>query len=629
MAYEFFYEGTPYSLEPNYGEGFIGYRVPHAQIGAPTGTQTANQIQEVTNLLNQGIKHIELQPISPEIFDQIPRQHFKEIERVQKLAGAETSVHAPIVEPSGITKEGWSETDRESAERHLMTVIDKSHELSPEGNIPVTIHASAIQGAEFSPPSEELISQYKKQIREKERREPTTEDMQNLNEKRLIAINQETKQMIPIERAIKYYPETGREIMSPRRELDIINDTEWINSITNLAFYKKEADETLKRAHAVLAPLVAMREKGEKIRQEDLDQKQIQALQEVGRTELFLNNVESSFRTMYNKAYQYSDENTKAFLKNQIAGDWKEGRKKLAEQIKGADYLSEIDIVAAKSQLIDNTLSQLKHIGGSVRLQSGEEIRLSTPEVYKPIEDFALENSAKTFANVALHAYEEYKDKAPIISVENLFPGMAFSRSEEMKKLIDESREKFVIEAVKKGHSKHEAEQAASRMIGVTWDVGHLNMMRKEGFKKEDIIKETEKIAPYVKHVHLTDNFGYSDSHLPPGMGNVPTKEILEKLEKAGFEGKKVIEAGGFVQHFKVPPTQAVLEALGSPLYSMKSAPYWNQIRATYGGYFSGYGPIYPEQHFSMYGTGFSGMPVELGGQMPGRQSRFSGAPTE
>lgn len=624
MAYEFFYEGTPYSLEPSYGDLFIGYRVPTGEIGAPTSIQTANQIQEVTNLLNQGMKHIELQPLNPEVFDQIPKQHFKEIARLQKMTGAETSVHAPVIEPSGLTKDGWSETDREMAERQLKMVVDKNHELNPQGNIPIVIHSSAIPGAEFSPAPKELIETYKKQVREREGRDPTPEEIKQLDEKRMPVINQETKQTTAVEREIKYYPEFGKEIRIARDELQTHNSTEWTNAITNLAFYKKEADETLKKAHGVLAPLIAMKESGENVKVQDLSERQRQAFAEVEKAELFLENVEAAFRTLYNKAYKYSkDENVKNFLIKEIAQPWKEERKRRMELIKEMrrgkkrDFLEDVDEVIKKSHLIDNTLSKLK------------QLEHKPPEVFKPMEDFAAEHSTETFANVAFEAYKKYKNKAPIICVENLFPGMAFSRSEQLKKLIDTSRKKFVEQAVKNGYSKSEAKEAAKKMIGATWDVGHLNMMRKHGYKEEDIVKETKNIAPYVKHVHLTDNFGYSDSHLPPGMGNVPTKKILEELEKQGFSGKKIIEAGAFVQHFKIPPTQAVLEALGSPIYPMTAAPYWNQTLGTQGSYFSGYGPILPDQHFSMYGAGFSGMPIELGGQMPGRQSRFAGTPTE
>ncbi len=624
MAYEFFYPGTPYSLEPGYGSLFIGYRVPASEIGAPTSIQTANQIQEVSNLLNQGVKTIELQPLSAEVFDQIPKQHFKEINRLQKLTGAETSIHAPVIEPSGITRDGWSETDREAAERQLKMVVDKSYDLDPQGNTLINIHASAIPGAEFSPPPKEMVEQYKKQIREHERREPTAEDLKRLEEKKLVAINQESKQQTAVEREIKYYPEVGKEIRTPRDEIGTINHTEWVNSITNLAFYKKEADETLKRAHAVLSPIIAMREKGEKIEEEDLTPQQTDALHQLGRTELFLENVESAFRTLYNKAYKYSeDEKVKKFLKEDIAVPWKkfsQERRKMIEaesRKKKPDFLMGVDNVIKKSQLIDETLGKLRLIENNA------------PKVFKPVEDFVSDHSTDTFANVALHAYEKYGDHAPIISVENLFPGMAFSRSEQLKGLVDETRKKFVEGAVKKGRSRSEAEKVAKKIIGATWDVGHLNILRKGGYTEEELIKETKKIAPYLKHIHLTDNFGYSDSHLPPGMGNVPTKKILEELEKAGVKGKKIIEAGAFVQHFKVPPTQAVLEALGSPVSTMMAAPYWNQARTTYGQYFSGYGPIFPEQSFSMYGAGFSGMPAELGGQMPGKQSRFAGTPTQ
>ena len=154
-------------------------------------------------------------------------------------------------------------------------------------------------------------------------------------------------------------------------------------------------------------------------------------------------------------------------------------------------------------------------------------------------------------------------------------------------------------------------------------------MLRKTGFNEKDLIEETKKIAPLVKHVHLTDNFGYSDSHLAPGMGNVPIKKILKELEKTGRldEMRKIVEAGGFVQHFKQSPHSWTLQAMGSPIYGMKEGPSWNHSVVPSGGYFGGYGTLNPQQHHSIYGAGFTTMPVELGGQMQGGQSRFDGAP--
>ena len=45
------------------------------------------------------------------------------------------------------------------------------------------------------------------------------------------------------------------------------------------------------------------------------------------------------------------------------------------------------------------------------------------------------------------------------------------------------------------------------------------------------------------------------------------------------------------------------------------------------GGYFAGQGTINPEIHHSLYSTGFTSLPQELGGQVAGKASRMSGTP--
>jgi len=164
----------------------------------------------------------------------------------------------------------------------------------------------------------------------------------------------------------------------------------------------------------------------------------------------------------------------------------------------------------------------------------------------------------------------------------------------------------------------------------MTLDVGHLNIAKKKGFKDKDLLKEVEEISKYVKHVHLTDNFGYADSHLPPGMGNVPFKDILEELDKKGFKGRKIVEAGGFAQQFGQSPYPISLEAMGSPIYSEGVAPYWNQALGFQQGYSSGHGMIFPQINYETFGAGFSQLPLDLGGQRQGAQgSRMSGQPME
>ena len=169
------YQGGYSSLEPNYGSVFTGYRVAASEVGAPTKPDTANQIQQVSQLLKQGIVPIEVGILDPKVFDQVPKQHFKELNRMAKLAGSKVSVHAPLIEPSGVTEQGWSETNRELAERQLKDVVERSVELDEKGGMPITIHSSGLPGTEYK-----ITPEGKK-------------------EQKLIVINQETGKMAPLE----------------------------------------------------------------------------------------------------------------------------------------------------------------------------------------------------------------------------------------------------------------------------------------------------------------------------------------------------------------------------------------------------------------------------------------------
>jgi len=155
---------------------------------------------------------------------------------------------------------------------------------------------------------------------------------------------------------------------------------------------------------------------------------------------------------------------------------------------------------------------------------------------------------------------------------------------------------------------------------------------KKKGYTEKDVIAETKKVAPFVKHVHLSDNFGLEHTELPMGMGNVPLDKVMKKLKKAGFDGQKIIEAGNWWQYFAEKgggnPFRPSIEAFDSPLYSMKAGPGWSQLGG-YGNYYIGHGPINPPMHHQMYGASFSTLPTELGGELPGDRSRMSGTPNQ
>jgi len=325
--------------------------------------------------------------------------------------------------------------------------------------------------------------------------------------------------------------------------------------------------------------------------------------------------------SIFSKAYESGDENTreklrelgKHFQKNML-GFETDDIKKLSKEQQQIAFLNQNDL-QRRSTALQLFTQDLKEI---------------TPQAFVPIEDFAVDQSSKTFGNAAFQAYKKFKDKAPVIYIENPPAGFGLSTGEDLKNLVVKSREKFVENAVKEGLDKKYAEKEAAKLIGATWDVGHINMLRKQGFSEKDIVEETKKIAPYVKHVHLSDNFGYEHTELPMGMGNVPLKEMMDRLGEKGFEGKKIIEASQWWQHFQTNPLKESLEGMGSSMYSAGlsggGSPYWNQSQGFYQNYSGGFGRMLPGINYSTFGAGFSQLPSELGGEVGGGQgSRMSG----
>ena len=473
------YQGGYSSLNPSYGSVFTGYHVSAGELGAPTKPDTANQIQQVNQLLNQGIVPIEVGALQPEVFEQIPKQHFKEINRMAKLTGAKISLHAPIIEPSGIDPEQrrpWHESYRELAEKQLSEVVKRAMEMSDKESVPITIHGSNIPGTEYK------VDGNGKEI------------------DKLVAIDRDSGKMIPLEEERLYYPnmvevkeenikrleqsgltrseikrriEQGKikesevlriipvsegEITTPEERLHSLNHTQWDNSISQLIFNKERADEILEKNALSIQDLYdekGMLKYSEKTIAKDPIAKR--AYSHLENAKDYIEDIRTSMNSLFHKAYKYGTEDQRKRLSK-----WSEDFR---------EDLQKNPTVVGQSDALNNLMRNLKTI---------------VPNMYVPIEDFAVDNSSKTFANVAFDAYQESKKKnkpAPTINIENLFPGMSFSTGEKMNLLILESRKKFVDKAKSKGMSESEAKKQAEKMIGMTLDVGHLNIFKKKGFK--------------------------------------------------------------------------------------------------------------------------------------------------
>jgi len=596
-----------------YSQTFTGYRLAAGRMGTTTDPRTANQLAEVAAKLSEGMKVVEAGSMTPQIFQSIPKEHFKEIERLAKLAGAEVTMHAPIqgIDPAGFNQQGvWDEAERLQAERSFNSVVDRAHEMNPKGNVPITIHASMLGAYEWASPEKA---------------------------ESIVIVDKMTGKPTQMQREVRWEPTLEgpeRKEHTPEQMLKIHNGTAWSNQLSNLQVYKKSADELFREGFQTVDTVWKDYNEG-KISDKDLSPGQKMGMDLIDRGEIFYNDLDANFRGLYNEAMRFLPENAEQKravmdILNKVGKQYGE-MNKMREEIRG-----EIP-PPSKTMIYDSMIKELSRLGTAplldksgrmyVEVVNGERkvVRIQTPERFVKIEDFSRVHAAETLSNVAMHGYNKYGENAPIISIENITPNMAFSRAESLKGLVQESRKQFVEQAVKQGKSRGEAEKIAAKMIGATWDTSHIGMLRKYGYSKEDIVKETAKIAPFVKHVHLNDNFGYEHSDLPPGMGDTPLKEMMGKLEEAGYKGKNILEVGNFVSQFKTSAFPYSLEAMGSPVYS--AGPVWGQARSAAGAYFSGYGPTFPEQHFSMYGSGFSSLPLELGSSMPGKTSKFSGTP--
>src|SRR3989344_8943953 len=239
-----FYAGADYGFDPNYGKEFsLGlskeYRFSRGRFGFTTDPRTANQVAAVSQKLNTGAKVIEVTAITASKLETIPKQHFKEIERLKKLVGADLTFHGPILEPSGWGEGGWSETIRQGNERQMWSAVERAQQLDSKGNIVVTFHSTAglpeMVTRIMTPKGEQTneIIAYDERSGSAQRIKPKENKL--LNEK-----------------------------LTPEKELEQMNKESWFKELTHLTFNTRQGVQAIERP---------LREIGEK-EHEDFDSKQ-------------------------------------------------------------------------------------------------------------------------------------------------------------------------------------------------------------------------------------------------------------------------------------------------------------------------------------------------------------------
>lgn len=130
--------------------------------------------------------------------------------------------------------------------------------------------------------------------------------------------------------------------------------------------------------------------------------------------------------------------------------------------------------------------------------------------------------------------YIEYAKELGIgIAIENMFKRVywfgeevkseAFSTADELIEIIDPLNEKY-------GN------------VGACWDTGHANLSMKSQY--EDLLK----LGKRLKVLHIADNAGQADEHMPAFFGYIDWKEIISALKKIKYSGTFNFETHNFTR---------------------------------------------------------------------------------
>lgn len=138
---------------------------------------------------------------------------------------------------------------------------------------------------------------------------------------------------------------------------------------------------------------------------------------------------------------------------------------------------------------------------------------------------------AKTMTVHAVRGIGEFGlDKQAEFFAEVLNPLCKTAKSYNMHIVLENVQEENNLELVEKIMKK-------VPLLKFHLDIGHSNLS--EGNIIEDYLK---KFSKKLMHVHVSDNLGYEDQHLPLGVGNIDWPEMIRLLKKYHYNHTITIE---------------------------------------------------------------------------------------
>ena len=175
----------------------------------------------------------------------------------------------------------------------------------------------------------------------------------------------------------------------------------------------------------------------------------------------------------------------------------------------------DVNIASPQNQSRLNSIAQIK---SSIDLAN--EINAEAVVVHPGLISFLANKYFKKevyeFANQSIKEIGDYaKNLGVMATIENMpnFESMIYQNIADLNQLLVENE------------------------MHMTLDIGHANHV---GYAPEDMIFDS------IKHVHVHDNLGDDDSHLPLGEGSIDLKYIINTLESKNYDGIYILEVNDY-----------------------------------------------------------------------------------
>ena len=175
----------------------------------------------------------------------------------------------------------------------------------------------------------------------------------------------------------------------------------------------------------------------------------------------------------------------------------------------------DVNIASLQDQ---SRLNSLKQIKASIDLAN--EIDAEAVVVHPGVTSFLpnkfFKKEVTAFAEESIIELGAYgKDLGVLTTFENMpaFPSMLYQDMNELNEILVDNE------------------------LYMTLDVGHANHA---GYTADEMIFDC------IKHVHIHDNLGDDDAHLPLGEGSIDLKRVVNNLESKNFDGIYILEVNDY-----------------------------------------------------------------------------------